>query len=460
MKKKKRLYLNAFDMHCVGHQSPGVWTHPEDESYRYKDLDYWTDLAQTLEKGKFDGIFFADVLGTYDVYQESPDAAIRQGIQTPVNDPLMVISAMAHVTKHLGFGVTYSLTYEHPYILARRMSTLDHLTKGRIGWNIVTSYLESAAKNLGFSEQIQHDKRYEIAEEYLQVCYKLWEGSWEEDAVINDKHSKVYTDPAKVHDIQHHGQHFKVPGPHLCEPSPQRTPVLYQAGASPRGQEFASRHAECIFTAGPTTEVVKKYVADVRKRVFDQGRNGDDILFFTIMTPIVAETEELAKKKAEELLEHVSYEGALALFGGWTGIDLSSYDPDQNLEHVQSNAIQSAIDLFTKADPNKTWTVREVANYVGLGGRGPVIVGDPIQIADQLEYWLNETDVNGFNIAYATSPGTFKDFAELVVPELQRRGLVREDDEPVQTYRESLFGRGNARLNETHPGYQYKHYYD
>src|SRR5699024_10407921 len=159
---KKRIYLNAFDMNCAGHQSPGLWSHPEDQSHRYKDSEYWTELAQILEKGKFDAIFLADVLGIYDVYEDSRDAAVRQGAQVPVNEPMLVVPLMAQVTKHLGFGVTVSTSYDQPYAFARSMSTLDHLTKGRVGWNIVTSYLNSAAINLGLDKQISHDTRYDI----------------------------------------------------------------------------------------------------------------------------------------------------------------------------------------------------------------------------------------------------------------------------------------------------------
>ncbi|MDC3412003.1 LLM class flavin-dependent oxidoreductase [Aquibacillus sp. 3ASR75-11] len=452
---KKRIYLNAFDMNCVGHQSPGVWSHPEDQSYRYDDLDYWVNLAKLLEKGKFDGIFLADVLGVYDVYKGNKDAAVEQAVQVPANDPLLLISAMAHATEHLGFGLTYSLTYEQPYMLARRFSTLDHLTKGRIAWNIVSSYLESAAKNFGLEGQIPHDERYEIAEEFLEVSYKLWEGSWEDDAVIRDKEKKVYTDPTKVHDIHHDGKYFQVPGAHLCEPSPQRTPVLYQAGASPRGREFAAKHAECVFTAGPTAEVVKKGVKDLREKTRNYGRNPEDVVVYTVFTPIVGKTEEEARKKYEELKSYVSYEGALALLGGWTGIDFSEYDPEQTLEYIESNAIQSAVEVFTKADPDHKWTIRELATFVGIGGRGPVAVGSPEQIADELEYWVNETGVDGFNLAYTLAPGSFEDFVELVIPILQERGLVQTDYEDG-TYREKLFGKGQNRLKDSHPGTSYQ----
>jgi FMN-dependent oxidoreductase (nitrilotriacetate monooxygenase family) len=224
---------------------------PRDRSDRYIDLDYWIELARLLERGKFDGLFLADVLGPYDVYQGRPDAAIHGGIQIPVNDPLLLVPGMAAATEHLGFGVTCALTYEHPYSFARRASTLDYLTKGRFAWNIVSGYLDSAARNFGLDQQIQHDDRYDFAEEYMQVCYKLWERSWDQDAVRRDRKSGIFADPAKVHGIEHSGKYFRVPGFNLSEPSPQRTPVLYQAGASRRGKDFAAKHAECVFVSAP-----------------------------------------------------------------------------------------------------------------------------------------------------------------------------------------------------------------
>src|SRR5277367_130153 len=268
----REIRLNAFEMACVGHQSPGLWTHPRDRSGEYHRLSYWTDLARILERGKFDGLFLADVLGVYDVFAGSPDAALRQAIQVPVNDPLLAIPAMALVTEHLGFGVTCNLSYEPPYTFARRMSTLDHLTDGRIGWNVVTGYLDSAAKAMGLARQTAHDDRYDVAEEYMAVVYKLWEGSWEDDAVLRDRARGIFAQPEKVHRIVHRGEHYNLDAIHLCEPSPQRTPVLYQAGSSPKGRAFAARHAECVFLSGPTQQVIAPRVADIRRLAAGYGR--------------------------------------------------------------------------------------------------------------------------------------------------------------------------------------------
>jgi long-chain alkane monooxygenase len=444
----KEIRFNAFAMNCVGHIAPGLWRHPRDRSDRYIDLNYWTDLARLLERGKFDGLFLADVLGPYDVYQGNADAAIHSGIQIPVNDPLLLVSGMAAVTENLGFGVTCAVTYEHPYPFARRASTLDHLTKGRFGWNIVSGYLDSAARNFGLDQQTQHDDRYAFAEEYMQVCYKLWERSWDHGAVRRDRKSGMFADPAKVHGIEHSGIHFRVPGFNLSEPSPQRTPVLYQAGASRRGRDFAAKHAECVFVSAPTAAIVKKYVQDLRQRSAELGRG--QILIFAMFTIIVAPNEAEALEKLQEYRSYIDYEGALALMSGWTGVDLSTYDLDEELRPTKTNANQSALESFTVGEPGRRWKIREIAEFVGLGGRGPVVVGSPTRVADLLQHWIAETDVDGFNLTYAVIPETYENIIDLLIPELQRRGVYKKKYRPG-TLREKLFSQGPF-LPETHPG--------
>jgi FMN-dependent oxidoreductase (nitrilotriacetate monooxygenase family) len=450
-----RILLNAFDMACVGHQSAGLWRHPDDQGYRYRDLDYWTELARLLEGGGFDAVFLADVLGVYDVYGGSRDAAVRQAAQVPVNDPVLAVPAMAAVTRRLGFGVTISLAYEQPYALARRLTTLDHLTKGRVGWNIVTSYLDSAARNLGRAAQIPHDERYELAEEYLEVCYKLWEGSWEAGAVVRDTARGVFTEPGKVHDIEHKGRYFEVPGPFLCEPSPQRTPVLFQAGASPRGSRFAGTHAEAVFVSGPNPAVVRRSVDAVRSKAAEAGRDPRSVKVFTMLTAIAADTDAAAQAKRNSYLEYASHEGAMALFGGWTGVDLAAADPGQRLEYVETDATRSALASFTTADPDRAWTVGELARFIAIGGRGPVVVGSGATVADELERWVEEADVDGFNLAYAVTPGTFADFVEHVVPELRRRGRA-QSEYAAATLRENLGTAPGPLLADDHPGARHR----
>lgn len=417
----KLIRFNAFQMNTVSHQSPGLWTHPRAEAHRYKDPDYWTELAQLLERGLFDAIFLADVLGAYDVYQGSADAALRHAVQTPLNDPLALVPLMAHVTEHLGFGVTCALTYEHPYTFARRMSTLDHLTRGRVGWNIVTGYLDSAARNLGLDQQLSHDERYDLADEYMEVVHKLWEQSWDDDAVVNDKQRGVYAEPSRIHPIRHEGKYFKVPGFHLCEPSPQRTPVLYQAGTSPRGTAFAARHAECAFVSGPSITVVKKYADDLRAAAA-----GKDLKIYAQALIITAPTEAEARAKHEEYKRHIDIEAALALLSGWTGVDFSKFPLDATIEYIDSDAGRSALASFSAADPERKWTVREAAHFIGLGGRGPVLVGDPGQVADQLEQWQDQSGIDGFNLAYALAHDSMRDVVDLIVPELQQRDRYRK----------------------------------
>jgi alkanesulfonate monooxygenase len=451
----KEIRLNAFEMNCVGHQSPGLWAHPRDRSASYTDLAYWTGLAKTLERGRFDGIFLADVLGIYDVYGGSPDAALRHAVQVPVGDPVLLIPAMAAVTEHLGFGVTCTLSYEPPYPLARRMSTLDHLTRGRVGWNIVTGYLDSAAAGMGLGVQASHHQRYEIAEEYMEVVYKLWEGSWEDDAVPRDRARRLYADPAKIHRIKHDGHFYRVDAIHLSEPSPQRTPVLYQAGASSRGRAFAAAHAECVFINGPSPQVVAAQVADLRRRAAANGRDPTDLLIFTLATVITGRTDAEAREKHTEYRRYADPEAALALFSGWTGVDFSRFGPDDELRYVETEAMRSALQSFTSADPDRVWTVRELAEHVAIGGRGPLIVGSPEQVADTLVAWVEGTDIDGFNLAYAVTPESFEDFVDLVVPELTRRGIYKRDYRPG-TLREKLFGPGRARLAPPHPAARYR----
>lgn len=450
----KRISFNAFEMNCIAHQSPGLWRHPQDRSTEYKDLEYWTDLAKILEQGYFDGIFIADVLGIYDVYHHSAEHALTGAVQVPVNDPLQIVPAMAAVTQHLGFGVTTSISFEHPYPFARRLSTLDHLTKGRVGWNIVTSYLESGSKNLGLKTQENHDDRYDIADEYLEVLYKLWEGSWEQDAVLRDKQRGIFADHRKVHPIRHQGKYFTVPGIHICEPSPQRTPVLYQAGASSRGQQFASQNAECVFIAPPSKAAAKKVVQGIRAKLVEQGRDPYSVKIYTLLSIVTDSSDAKAQQKFKEYQSYGSYDGALTLLSGWSGVDFSQYQPTDKVEYIQTNAIQSLLDSYVNADPNRVWTIEEIANWNSVGGNGPVLVGSAETVADALQEWVTETDVDGFNLAYILAHQTFSDVVEFIVPELQKRG-VYQTEYAHGTLREKLFGQG-PYLPENHRGAGYR----
>ncbi|MQA56104.1 LLM class flavin-dependent oxidoreductase [Pseudomonas piscis] len=447
---KKKILLNAFNMNCVGHINHGLWTHPRDTSTQYQSLEYWTELAQLLERGLFDGLFIADIVGVYDVYQDSVDVTLKESIQLPVNDPLLLVSAMAAVTRNLGFGLTANLTYEAPYLFARRLSTLDHLSRGRVGWNIVTGYLDSAAQAMGLKEQIEHDRRYDQADEYLEVLYKLWEGSWEDDAVVNDREQRIYARPDKVHKVEHQGEFYQVSGYHLCEPSPQRTPVLFQAGSSERGLVFAGRHAECVFISGQNKAATKAQVDKVRASAVAAGRNPEDIKIFMGLNVIVGATEELAWKKHAEYLSHASAEAGVAHFSASTGIDFAQYELDEPIQYVKNNAIQSA----TKHLQNNDWTRRKLLEQHALGGRYFTVVGSPQQVADDLESWIAETGLDGFNLTRIVTPESYVDFIDLVIPELQRRGSYKTAYE-TGTLREKLFHQ-DRKLPARHTGAAYR----
>jgi FMN-dependent oxidoreductase (nitrilotriacetate monooxygenase family) len=445
----RQIRFNAFDMNVVVHQSPGLWRHPDDQASRYKDLSYWTELGKLLERGKFDGIFIADVLGVYDVFGGGRETALRAATQVPLNDPLQLVAPIAAVTQNLGIGITASISFEHPYPVARRMTTADHLSNGRVGWNIVTSYLDSGSQNIG-SVQLSHDNRYDVADEYLEVLYKLWEGSWEDGAVLRDRATGVFTDPTKVHAIEHAGEYFTVPGFHLSEPSPQRTPLLYQAGASDRGRVFAAENAEAIFVAAPTKNILRTAVKNIRDELERAGRDRYSARIYNLHTVITDETSEKARAKHAEYERYVDPDGALSLWSGWLGFDLSEYDLDDPITKVESNAVQSIVDALAGGDPDRNFTVRDLATWGGIGGAGPITVGSPSEVADELQQWVQDTDVDGFNLAYAITPGTFEDLVEFIVPELQARGAYQTEYAPG-TLREKLFGRG-PYLPDEHRG--------
>lgn len=439
---QKKIILNAFNMNCVGHIHHGLWTHPRDRSSEYNTIKYWTDIARTLERGLFDGLFIADVIGYYDVYQGNVDLTLRESIQLPVNNPWLLVPAMAAVTEHLGFGVTGNISAEQPYTFARTVSTLDQLTNGRIGWNIVTGYVNSGARGLGQNGLAEHDVRYDKADDFLNLVYKLWETSWDDGAVIKDRANRVYTQPDKVHAVQHEGPFFRANAIHMSEPSAQRTPVLFQAGTSGRGQRFAGQHAEGIFisAADPITALAAS--RRLRQATVDAGRRADDIKVIAGLAVITGTTEKEAREKYDEYVLHASEEAGLAHFSASTGIDFSKYDLDEPIEYGTSNAIQSA----TQYAKQKGYTRRQLLTQHKLGSRYNTIVGDPNQVADTLVTWMDEGDLDGFNLTRLVVPETWEDFAGLVVPELQNRGRYKTAYAPG-TLRQKLFGRGDTLPN-------------
>ena len=442
MKAPKRLLFNAFSMNCVSHIHHGLWRREDSRQLEYTSLDPWVELARLLEKAKFDTLFLADVVGVYDIYKGGPETAIREAMQIPVNDPSLLIPAMAHATEHLGFAFTGSILAEHPFNFARRASTLDHLTRGRVAWNVVTSYLPNAARNLGYSDLPRHDDRYDRGDDYLEVLYKLWEASWEDDAVLRDRQRGIYADPAKVHPIDHRGPYYDVPGPHLCEPSPQRTPLLFQAGSSARGREFAARHAECIFILG---EGRAELIADIRARAATYGRHPEDIKICLAVSLVIGGTEAEARAKADDLAHMLSLEAGLAHMSGNLGADLSAFDPQRPIGDYEFNGVLGFLKTFAAQAPDQALTFGDLARRQMSG---QWMVGSAEQIAERLAR-LGESGADGFNLVYATTPGTFVDFIEGVAPILKQRGLMQTDYAPGPL-RQKIFG--HSTLPDRHPG--------
>ncbi|GLY16970.1 LLM class flavin-dependent oxidoreductase [Kineosporia rhizophila] len=450
-----RMRLNGLRQNTVGHTAMGLWRHPDSRAHEYRTIRHWVETAQILERGGFDSLFIADVLGPLEVYQGKVDAALRDGAQTPSGDPLLLIPAMAAATRRIGFAVTVSTTYAQPYALARTMTSLDHLTDGRIGWNVVTSALDSAARNLGLDQQIPHDERYLIADEFMDVAYKLWEGSWEDGAVVHDVEAGVFADPAKVHAVGHEGRYFRVPGIALAEPSVQRTPVIFQAGSSPAGSSFAGKHAEGVFLSTYKAEMARDLARRFRAEAAAQGRDPQSLKIFAIATVVTGATDEDARERLAGLQRYASLEGSLARWSALLHIDLSVLDPDVPLEHSETEGIRGLVDVFTRMDPDRTWTPRSLAEFVGVGGGGPLFVGSPGSVADQMEAWMETAGIDGFNLADPIPPAGHREFVDLVVPELRRRGRVWDEYEG-DTLREYFRGKGLARVADDHPAAAYR----
>ncbi|KQT61738.1 MULTISPECIES: LLM class flavin-dependent oxidoreductase [unclassified Aureimonas] len=447
----KRLIFNGFSMNAVSHVYHGLWRHPQTLQTKFNDLDTWVSLVKLLEKGKFDTFFVADILGVDAAYKGSWDTYVKEAVQIPINDSGVLVGALIQSSEHIGLTLTSSILQEHPFNFARKLSTLDHLSKGRVGWNIVTSVSHNAAQNFGFDRIVPHDERYRWAEEYVDVVYKLWEGSWDEDAVIDDKAGNIYADPAKIHRIHHHGQRYKVLGPHLSQPSPQRTPVLFQAGSSTAGRGFAARHAEGTFIAAVNPQGARRQIDETRALVRAAGRNADDLLFVQGMSFVVGGTEEEAAAKARDLAADISVDGLLAHISRDLGIDLGLLDPDRPVDELSIEGVQGIVRAFEEGNPGRRATVADLGRAYALSSQ---VVGTPETIADQLEIWQS-AGIDGINLIYHTTPGSFVDFIENVTPVLQARGLA-QTDYAEGTFREKLFAGRGARLLERHPAASYR----
>ncbi|KAH0432696.1 hypothetical protein CcaCcLH18_06272 [Colletotrichum camelliae] len=442
--EKRRIILNAFEMFTPSHLCFGQWRRPDDTaSDKFSDLGYWTNLAQTLERGDINTLILADTYGQHDVYKGSAEPTIRTCCQYPMGDPVVPVTAMAAVTKNLGFIVTTSTSYEAPFVIAKRFSTLDHLTKGRFGWNVVTSFKESAAKAVGVS-YVEHDERYAVADEYVELLYKIWEGSWSDDALKRDKSNNIYADPDCIRWVKHVTSRFSVDAPHIMHPSPQRTPFLLQAGTS----------------STLSLNILAPRVAAIREKAAEFGRDPRSVKIFAVVTPIIGRTDEEAISKYEEALKYASFEPGLAFFSGNAGIDLSKYDLDAEIKPDDAKIdgrVHSLVNsLKYRGDDIPTWTPRNIGKAMAIGGNGPVPAGSASRVADFLEEWVKVADLDGFNVGYVTSPGSFEDVVDLLVPELRRRGIYAPLGESG-TVRERVYGTGQKRLRDDHTGSRFKY---
>ena len=449
------LVLGVFQRMGPGGVTGGSWRHPDDTSTGYLTLEHWTGLARQFEDAGLDFLFLADSYGYPTLHDRVIDLAVADAVNFPAADPVVLVSALAAATRQLGLVVTASTTVERPQALARRFATLDHLTRGRIGWNIVTGAAQASSARLFGEQMLPHDQRYDMAEDFVQLALRLWEGSWEDDALRQDKAAGVYADPAKVHEIEHDGPWFRASGLLTVPPSPQRTPLLFQAGTSGRGRDFAATYAESVFLAGGDPDHVAANIADIRRRAVAAGRAPDAITFLVGAMFVTAPTEAEAQAERRRMLELATLENAATAYAFFTGLDLLSMDLDGPLRGSTQQG-QSSVDRFQGKNGAPVATVREVLDeYRRNGVNGTVFVGDPGSVADQTEAFVARTGADGFLVQPYVTPGTYDAFIDLLLPVLRERGLARPAPGPAAvptTLRARLSADGSDRLPATHVG--------
>jgi FMN-dependent oxidoreductase (nitrilotriacetate monooxygenase family) len=430
MDKSRKLRLGAFmrpvSIHTAAWRYPGAWP---DANFNFQRL---TRLAQTLERGRFDAFFMADHLAVLNM----PVQGLKRSATVTSFDPLTLLPALAVVTEHLGLIATASTTYNEPYHVARKFASLDHLSGGRAGWNVVTSGNPDEAMNFGLEEHVEHAQRYRRAREFFDVVTGLWD-SWADDAFIRDVDHGVYFDPEKMHVLNHHGEHLRVRGPLNIARPIQGWPVIVQAGASEAGRQLAAETAEVIFGAGGSMAYAREFYADVKGRMEQIGRDRDHLKVLPGAFVVVGDTVAEAREKRARLDSLVHYDSAIASLSIALGTDVSKFDPDGPLPEIpETNASKSGRERVIDLAARDNLTVRQLAQRVG-GFSGLAFVGTPVTIADQMEEWFFSEACDGFNVMFPYLPAGLDDFVDRVVPELQRRGLFRREYEG-QTLRENL----------------------
>ncbi|WP_460775742.1 NtaA/DmoA family FMN-dependent monooxygenase [Microbacterium sp. GXF7504] len=442
------LRFNAFVMHTNSHIQHGQWRRPDAGQVDFEDVNLWIGLARTLEEAKFDAMFFADVTGHYGDADADFEVYARHGLQIPSNDPTVLLGALATHTTDLGLALTSNVAQNHPFNFARQVSTLDHISRGRIAWNIVTGTQDNGARNFGLPQLTDHGERYRWAEEYVDVTYKLWEGSWDEGALVKDRERGIYADASRIHKIHHEGERYRVEGPHLPAPSPQRTPLLFQAGSSESGRRFAARHAEATFIIAPNPEVARRQIEHTRHLAVEAGRLPEDVTFYQGLSFVIGDTEDDARRKEAEYERYVSTEGYLAHSAL---VDKSGrvYDPATPIKDIDTNTARGFLTWASQVIRDREPVLEDIAI---LSRRSTRVVGTPEQIADRLAEW-QAAGVDGINVINWVLPGSFEEFAEKVLPVLRARGLAQESYAPGPL-RQKLFGA--PLLNDRHPAARYR----
>ncbi|QIZ36940.1 LLM class flavin-dependent oxidoreductase [Saccharopolyspora sp. ASAGF58] len=417
---ERKLHLNAFLMN-VGHHE-AAWRLPESDPAAGIGVDHYVNLARIAERGTFDSVFLADT------------PALRADVgQRPATslEPTVLLTALATATSRIGLIATASTTYNEPYNLARRFASLDHVSGGRAGWNIVTNAVVEAARNFNLDELPSHHARYRRAEEFVEVSQKLWD-SWEDDAEVHDK-SGVWADDRKVHAIDHRGEHFTIRGPLNVPRSPQGYPLLVQAGSSEDGKAVAGRFAEAVFTAQQTLDEGKAFYADLKERAQQHGRDPDDIKILPGIVPVIGSTEAEARRLESDLQDHIVHSYALHRLATLLDVELTEEDLDRRLRpeelpgEDQIETAKSRYTLVVDLAKREDLTVREIIHRLG-GGRGHrTFTGTPEQIADTIEHWFTSGAADGFNVMPAVLPSGLESFVDHVVPILRRRGLFRTE---------------------------------
>ena len=417
----KRQIRLGLSMRYLGYHD-AAWRHPDVPAGGSSDFHHFLRCARRAEEGKFDMVFFADGIGVR--ANDDPPGSLCRSNRNVELEPLTLLSALAPMTRHIGLVATASTTYNEPYHIARKFASLDHISGGRAGWNVVTSWSEQEAWNFSRDTHLDYDTRYDRAREFVDVVTGLWE-SWEPDAFLEDKASGVFYDPAKLHVLNHKGRHFSVRGPLSVKPTPQGRPLLVQAGANPMGQEIAAADADVVYASINGIAAAQDYYAAVKGRMAKFGRDPDSLKLMPALVPIVGRTEQEARDKLEQLQSLIDPLAGLARIYGLMG-DLSGYDLDGPVPEPTGAKVRSIAYGWWQRAQRDNLSIRQLYNEYSVG-EGFRLVGTASQIADGMEQWIDQGAADGFNITPTHLPQGIDDFVEFVVPELQRRGRFRTD---------------------------------